>query len=366
VAAVERADGHRAITVNAGYSLGSTSAFIEQANQARIPLHLFPETESICFIGMGTGMSAGAAFHKRFPNVRRVVTCELSPAVVEAAGKWIPPLLTGGLFSDPRSTVLIEDGRHFLKATDGRFDMINADLFLPYQRGAGGLYSLDHYQAAARRLNPDGVFVQWLPLYQLTESEFGVIARTMMEVFGEVTMWRNNFVPGSEKVALIGRLKPLAAIVPPDGDGDAMRRAVEGLEWWQTTPDMVRVEADSAPFFYAGNLTAARALFEAYPINTDDKPVIEYQTPWKFREVAAHDEVIWCVGPRLIAWIDRIFEASPVDRDPLWSGHPASSGHMVRAGVAFHRAMVGKAMGRDDATQADWDVFKREWSLGAR
>lgn len=366
VAALERTDGHRSITVNAGYALGSTAAYIEQANQARIPLHLFPETKSICFIGLGTGMSAGASFHKRFPKVERVVTCELSPAVVEAAKKWMPPPMTGGVFSDPRSTVLIEDGRHYLRATDERFDMINADLFLPYQRGAGSLYSLDHYQVAARRLNPGGVFVQWLPLYQLTEREFGVIVRTMLEVFGEVTMWRNNFEPGMEKVALIGRLNPLPAIVQPADDSEKMRRAVEGMEWWQTTPDMVRVEAESMPFFYAGNLSAARSLFNGYPVNSDDKPVIEYETPWMFRKVAAHDQVIWCVGPKLIAWIDRIFEACPVERDPLWAGHPASSGHMVRAGVAFHRAMVGKALGQNESTQVDWNAFKREWSLGAQ
>lgn len=366
VAALERSNGHRSITVNAGYALGSTAAFAEQANQARIPLHLFPETKSICFIGLGTGMSAGASFNKRFPKVERVVTCELTPAVVEAAKKWIPPLMTGGVFSDPRSAVLIEDGRQFLKATDERFDMINADLFLPYQRGAGSLYSLDHYQVAAQRLNPDGVFVQWLPLYQLTEREFGVIARTMLEVFGEVTMWRNNFVPGNEKVALIGRLKPMPAVVPPGDDSEAMRRAVEGLEVWQTTPDMVRVEAEAMPFFYAGNLSAARSLFDGYPVNSDDRPVIEYETPWMFRKVATHDEVIWCVGPKLIAWIDRIFETCPIERDPLWAGHPASSAHMVLAGVAFHRAMVGQALGRRESTQADWDVFKREWSLGAQ
>ena len=120
------------------------------------------------------------------------------------------------------------------------------------------------------------------------------------------------------------------------------------------------------PFFYAGNLTEARALFAEYPINTDDKPVIEYQTPWSFRELAEDDKVIWCVGPKLIRWIDRIFEACPVESDPVWTGHPESSRHLVRAGAAFHRAMVGKALGDEEATQKDWNSFIREWTLGAQ
>ncbi|HSP42084.1 MAG TPA: fused MFS/spermidine synthase [Luteolibacter sp.] len=366
VTVIERTNGHRVIKVNGGYGLGSTEAYLEQADQARIPLHLFPQTESIFFIGLGTGISAGAALDERFPNIRRVLSCELIPAVVEAARTWIPPEMTGGVFDDPRSTILIEDGRHLLRASDERFDMINSDLFLPYRRGAGSLYSLEHFRVAASRLNEGGVFVQWLPLYQLTEYEFGVIARTMLEAFGEVTMWRNNFQPGLEKVALIGRRESSPVQVPPAGEREAMLAAVDGLQWQPTTPDMVRVAAGSIPFLYAGNLTAAADLFRSYPVNTDDRPVIEYQTPKTFRKVAENDKVIWCVGPRLTAWIDRLFEACPPEEDPLWAGHPETTAHLVKAGAAFHRSMVGKALGDLGLVDAEWEVFLREWRLGAR
>ncbi len=90
VSVIEKKSGHRAIRVNGSYSLGSTEAYHEQAGQSRIPLHIFPKTESICFIGVGTGMSAGAALDQnRFPNVKRIVSCELTAEVVEAARKSI-------------------------------------------------------------------------------------------------------------------------------------------------------------------------------------------------------------------------------------------------------------------------------------
>jgi spermidine synthase len=366
VTVIERNSGHRVIKVNGGYGLGSTEAYLEQTYQASIPLHLFPETESIFFIGLGTGISAGAALDEKFPKVRRVLSCELIPEVVEAARKWMPAEMTGGVFDDPRSEIAIGDGRHLLRASCEKFDMINSDLFLPYRRGAGSLYSLEHYRVAASRLNQGGVFVQWLPLYQLTEFEFGVIARTMLEAFGEVTMWRNNFQPGLEKVALIGRMESSPMPVSPAGKRDAMLAAVDGLDWQATAPDLFRVSAGSMPFLYAGNLTASSMDFSTYPLNTDDHPVIEYQTPITFRKVAQNDKVIWCVGPRLITWIDRLHENRPPDGDPVWAGHPEASGHLVRAGAAFHRTMVERALGEGARADAAWEIFLNEWRQGAR
>lgn len=365
VSVIERESGHRLIKINGAYGLGSTENYLEQAYQARIPLHLFPGTEEIFFLGLGTGISAGAALDERFPNVQRVVSCELIPEVVEAAKSWIPAPLLGGLFEDPRSAVVVEDGRHFLRASDARYDMINSDLFLPYQRGAGSLYSLEHFRVASSRLNPGGVFVQWLPLYQLTEFEFGVIARTMLEVFGEVTMWRNNFHPGMEKVALIGRHQSAPLPVPPSSRKQAMLAAVDGLSWQMSNPDMFRVAPESMPFLYAGNLTRAAELFRDYPLNTDNRPVVEYQTPITFREVARHDKVVWCVGPRLTGWIDRIVAKAPLAEDPVWFGHPDSSRHLIVAGAAFHRAMVARAVGDFSAADREWALFLGEWRAAA-
>lgn len=365
VIAAEHDSGHRSIIVNGSYALGSTLAYQSQANQARIPLYLFPETRSICFIGLGTGMSAGAAFDEDFGAVERVVSCELSPAVVEAARLWIPEEMTGGLFSDPRSEIRIEDGRHYLASSDERFDMINADLFLPYRRGTGSLYSLDYYKIVAESLTADGVFVQWLPLYQLTTREFGTIARTMLEVFGEVTMWRNRFDPGGETVALIARKEPAPLAHFPALDRATMREAVRDFNWWEASPGMVRVEAESMAFFYAGNLSDARELFDYYPVNTDNRPVIEYETPKGFRSVAARDEVVWCVGPKLAKLIERIFKKSPPKADPIWNGHPASDFHLIEAGDAFHRAMVGIAMRKEAEAESAWQAFKEAWLQAA-
>jgi len=110
--------------------------------------------------------------------------------------------------------VVVDDGRHYLKATRETFDIINSDLFVVYRKGAGSLYSLEHFQTAREHLNPDGIFVLWIPLYQLTEKEFSIIARTMLEVFPQVTAWRNQFSTWQDAIALVGQTgdRPLFAV----------------------------------------------------------------------------------------------------------------------------------------------------------
>lgn len=365
VTAIKKTNGHIAIKINGAYSLGSTQVYADQANQSRIPLMIYPQVKSICNIGFGTGMSAGASLGSEFPNIERVVSCELTPAVVEAAKSHIPAEMTGGVFTDPRSTILIEDGRHYLMASNQKFDMINADLFLPYRRGAGSLYSLDHYQAAAKRLNPDGVFIQWLPLYQLTETEFGVIARTMLEVFDQVTMWHNNFTPGKEKIALIGQLNQKPFPISPTVNRDAMLGMVEGKGWYQATSKMIAPASSTILFNYAGNLTAARRVFDSYPVNTDNQPMIEYQTPYLFREIAAKDKVIWMVGPKLTNMINQILLESPIITDPMLKGHPTTSKRLAIAGGAFHQSLISKALGETEESQNAWNRFQQQWRIAA-
>lgn len=365
VTALKKPNGDISIKVNGAYSLGSTQVYMEQANQSRIPLMVHAKVKRIFNIGFGTGMSAGASLGSEFPDVECVVSCELTQAVVDAAKAYIPERMTGGVFTDPRSTILIEDGRHYLMASNQKFDMINADLFLPYRRGAGSLYSLEHYQAVTERLNPEGIFVQWLPLYQITETEFGVIVKTMLEAFDQVTMWHNNFTPGQEKVALIGQLDKKPLPIPVTVDRGAMLAMVEGQTGDEATSKMISPSASTILFHYAGNLTEASRLFESYPINTDDQPMIEYQTPYLFREVAARDEVIWMVGPKLINMINQVLLESPILTDPMLEGHPNSSKRLAIAGGAYHQFLVSKALGKIEESQSAWDRFQQQWRTTA-
>lgn len=253
---VVRGDEGLAIKVNSDYGLGSTNGRVRAAMQGEIPLMLKPDAKSVFFLGMGTGVSAGAALSDRFPQVERVLTCELLPDVITASKEFMTNVdgvdLTNGLFTDTRSTVLPEDGRHHLMATREKFDIINSDLFIPYSSGTGSLYSQEHFESVRRRLKPEGIFVQWLPAYQLTSFDFHVIGRTMIEVFDQVSIWRCDFAPFDEVIAFVGHPDGTPLAASDIDDTQIKRNFLSGNEHANIHKTL---NPQTALLYYVGNIS---------------------------------------------------------------------------------------------------------------
>jgi spermidine synthase len=261
---------NRAIRVNNSYTLGGSRSQDSERTQAVLPLALHGDAQHVFALGMGTGITAGGAL--AFP-LERLLVCELIADVVALAEDHFEPW-TNGLFTDSRAEILADDGRACLTRSDEQFDVIISDLFTPWKAGTGNLYTIEHFTAARERLQADGIFVQWIPLYQVSDIEFGSLARTMSAVFDQVTVWRGDFFPSRSIVALVGHtnLKPLdpAAFVT------------------STDASILSQEEGAAAILrmYVGNIAQSKAFIDA-PLNTDDSAFIEYSAPRTQRAVRA-------------------------------------------------------------------------------
>jgi len=343
VAVVER-DGDRRIKVNNYYSLGGTASLEHERNQALLPILVHPSPERVFFLGMGTGITAGASL--RLP-VERVAVTELVPEVVTAARLHFEPW-AGGLFEDPRVEILVTDGRNHLAGSDETYDVVVSDLFIPWKAGTGSLYSREHYARARERLRPGGAYVQWLPLYQLTSGEFYAIARTMLDAFPDVLVWRGDFFAEKPIVALVGRLEeePL--------DPAVLVRHGRALGGGRGLPDEVYA-AVTLPF-YAGNLGRARDLVPRGPLNTDDRPWIEYRAPISHRQ-ARGGSAEWFVGLELIDFFERLRERVPPGGDPYLARLDPAGLDYVRAGSSYHAASVYRNVGRLEEAERHYRDF---------
>ncbi len=358
-ATVAGVEGRGGIGIKMGgdYSLGTTGGAFGEKFQADLPLMVYPETESVFFLGVGTGITAGGALDPKFKKVKRVVACELIPEVVDAARDHFTDVdgfdYTAGLFEDSRAEVVVADGRHYLGATNEMFGMINSDLFVPYRSGAGSLYSREHFESARERLSEGGVFVQWLPLYQLGKNEFMIVARTMVEVFDRVSMWRHNFHPGAEYVALIGH----GGEVLPGCDLDRQEDkflAVQGKGVEELLGFDLPLDPQTILFFYAGNLTEARSLLESYPVNTDNRPLIEYLARRNFKGRGF-------TGVEFGEFVGKVLELCPPMRDPLLRNRSEVNRRLPLAGDAFHRARIAWVRGDEKASEDALREFLVEW-----
>ena len=250
------------IKINNHYALSGSGARVAVERGGHLPLLLHANPKRVAFIGSATGITAGAAALHR---VEQIDLIELVPEVQMLASAHFGPY-NHDIYNDPRTRIVVEDGRNHLRATSDTYDVIVADLFVPWRPGVGSMYSVDHFQSVADRLTEGGIFCQWLPVFQLRAPELDIILNTFAQVFPDATLWRGNFS---------GRLPRLAAcaINGPWTSRETVERRVQELagsveDKWVSDPRAFWM-------LYAGPLKTAVTIIDSV-INSDNHPVFEY------------------------------------------------------------------------------------------
>jgi spermidine synthase len=311
----------RWITVNNSYVLGGMASSEEERWQAHLPLLLHPAPRRVALLGIGTGITAGAAL---LHPVEHIVALEIVPEVATAARQDFADV-NAGVMDDPRVEVVIDDGRNYLASSPRTFDLIIGDLLVPWRPAEAPLYTQEHFESVRRALTAEGVFCQWLPLYQLSPEQLAIILRTFVEVFPEASLWRGNFIPDAPTLALVGHLGarplPLEAI-------DARVRALAA-------------STDSNPFlahpaglwlYLVGPLQAGRPWFAGARRNRDGEPWIELLSPVSN---AGRDHAV--LGPGRVTPLLDLVAAAPMEDSPL-RGLDETHAEWRAAGAALSRA----------------------------
>jgi len=331
--AVIRRGTHLKIKVDNYYTLGGTGSYQLEQFQGRLPVLLHANPESVYVLGLGTGITAGAALSL---PIKKLLVTELLPEVIEASEKYFGRY-NNDLFYDPRARVVNEDGRNYLRGTRESYDVIISDLFVPWKAGTGNLYSLQHYQEVYRHLGRDGLFMQWLPAYQLSKPELSIIMRTMQEVFPQITVWRGDFSP----------LKPIIGLLGHKNKTPLSRQA--GLFRQEDSAQGVPLLA-----YYAGSLEPLRGQLSKFPVNTDNHPVIEFLSPITQRRIKAEKQH-WLAGDELLALLGSLLEK---DDGFYLSAVPESLKNLPAAGYHLQFAQLLKQQGRLNRAEKEMALYQ--------
>lgn len=205
MAVVEPVPGDRRIVMNNTYTLGGSTAQFNQERQAHLPILLHGDVHTIATLGVATGSTlAGATLH---PSIQRIDAIELSPLVADLAQKHFAPY-NRDAFNHQNVRLILEDARWIMAQSKSTYDLVLGDLFLPWESGAGRLFTLEHFQNIHQALKPGGLFCQWLPMFQLTSDQFESILHTFQSVFPDTLLVRGDFYAELPILGLIGGLTP--------------------------------------------------------------------------------------------------------------------------------------------------------------
>ncbi|NOY47142.1 MAG: hypothetical protein GXO84_02840 [Chlorobi bacterium] len=307
------------------YVLGDSRSILVEQMQGHIPLLIHPKPSKTLFLGMGTGITAGASLSH---DVERVVVVELVSNVIPAAKRYFSPW-ANNLFNDKRVEIIADDARNFLLGTNENFDVIVGDLFTPWHAGTGSLYTVEHFKQAKKHLNKGGIFAQWLPLYQLTPESFEIISKTFATVFPEVTLWRGDFSGSRASIVLIGQEKgsKLNQEVIKKNIKNVIGVAKNGSN--NITDHMVGL-------FYLGNLSAIQNRLINVEINNDNSRSIEFKAPILSQQANAGQDT-YIVKDELFNLFKMLNTNLPADKDPYLTELPVNEIKYIEVGLKYFR-----------------------------
>jgi spermidine synthase len=248
------------------------------------PMWFAPSADRVLVIGLGSGATAGSVL--RYP-VERVDVVELERAVIAASRRFEPE--NGAPLADPRVRVWPEDGRNFLLVSPDRYDVIISQPSLPWVAGAATLFTEEFFAIAASRLEPHGVFGQWIAADAVGREDLRSVLAAFARAFPSFVVVEPTpgdlFVVGSPSRLALDEARVRAAFADP-----------------RIGEDLRRVELRSPTDAYATLVghtgTIDRLLAGASP-NRDDNAAVEFSGPLAFARIlhgGRGDGLAWLRG----------------------------------------------------------------------
>ena len=202
------------------------------------------------------------------PRFELVETVEIEPAVVAAAAAHLRKSNWRAL-EDPRHRVVFDDAKTYFSSQQARYDVIVSEPSNPWVSGVASLFTTEFYRDVRRYLKPEGLFVQWVQLYEMSPVVLATIVVALQENFPNYEVWMANegdMIIVARHGAPVPRIDP-RAFENPALQAELKRFHINNLD--DLYLHRLAGEAAIAPYFMA---------FRAEP-NSDYFPVVDLKAP---------------------------------------------------------------------------------------
>ncbi|MCW5807138.1 MAG: fused MFS/spermidine synthase, partial [Deltaproteobacteria bacterium] len=256
-------DGAYAFLVNGKSDGNSVSDGSTQVMLGLLGPLFHPHPTRALVVGLGTGSTAG--WLAGVPSVEKVDVVEIEPAVIDVAEACSP--VNRNVLRDPKVAVHIGDAREILQTSSETYDLIISEPSNPYRAGVANLFSREFYATVRARLGAGGLLVQWLQTYEVDARTIAGVYATLHAELPYIHTWTT----GGGDVVLLASATPIPLSLPELRARIATPAFAGALRRQWHADDLEGVFAH-----FVGDERLAAGLAARAPINTDDRPLVEY------------------------------------------------------------------------------------------
>ena len=253
--------GENALRINGKVDASSKGDRETQLMLGHVPVLLSRNPKNVLVIGLGSGTTAGAV--NKHDDVTNLTVVEIEPEVAKVAEKYFFEV-NNLVLSDPETKLVINDARNFLLKTKDKYDVITSEPSNPWIAGEGSLFTKEFFEIGKSKLDNNGIFFQWLHLYNIGQSEVKSVLATFKSVFPHTLI-------------LIG--------VEPNDIFLAGSNEKIDIDWNRFITfksDNFNIGSDIMSLFC--NTEISSEMVTNSEINIDNKPTLEYRSPFNLRK----------------------------------------------------------------------------------
>jgi predicted membrane-bound spermidine synthase len=320
-------------SINMGETDDPTADEITMVMAGALPLAIHPAPRYIANIGLGSGLTSSTVLAD--PAVIRLDSIEIEPVMAQAARLGFGPRVRR-LFEDPRSHLHFEDAKTFFSAAGRRYDVIISEPSNPWVSGVATLFSDEFYAQVVGHLNPDGLLVQWIQIYETDITVVASILKALGDHFDDYVVY------GTDDSNILIAASPQGAL-------PAMRRNLLEIP-------ALAAELRSAGIQSMGDIEvrriASKRLLQPFmaamrvPANSDFRPYVDLNAP-RMRFLHRDALAIVELGLQPVPLAD-IFE-QPLSSPPV-SDSPSSARYYTRHRAAIEARGVVRAVMTSDTS----------------
>ncbi|HEX3230591.1 MAG TPA: fused MFS/spermidine synthase, partial [Pyrinomonadaceae bacterium] len=272
--------GITSVAINGRTNGSDSDDMATQVMAGQLGLLVAPRTENVLMIGFATGVSVGSVLQSPAGSVECV---EIEPAAVTSSRYF--EHVNNRPLNDPRLHVILDDARTVLRVNPARYDLIISEPSHPWVPGVANLFTREFLTLGRERLRDDGIFVQWLQIYQHSTDSMRSVLATFSEVFPHVVVFRIQGAAKGKDLILLGSRAPID-----------LNRIDERMKDARTLADLSRVglktPADVLAWFVCDERQIKAAVAGAV-INTDDNMHVETVAPREAFRATMEENAKW-------------------------------------------------------------------------